>query len=62
MNIHYTLRARTLDVIEKNDTSKVAPGPGNYESINLEPKNGRFFYANYSDMKLAKINPNGDRF
>jgi hypothetical protein len=32
------------------------PGPGNYESPQLNPKDGKFKLSKYSDSKLSIIN------
>ena len=44
----YTMRPRTLDVIKTNETNRFTPGPAAYDSIDLEPKEGRFQYAQLS--------------
>lgn len=60
--ISYTMRPKTQDVIKKNLTCWKNPGPDTYQSIDLEPKAGRFIVSKYSDTKFAKINPKTERF
>ena len=62
MNTSYTMRSRTIDFIENNKTNKRTPGPGSYESIQLEPSSGRFMCSKFGDSKFAKITDQGPRF
>lgn len=62
MNISYTMRPKTVDMIDKNLTYKKDPGPGTYQSIELEPKTGRFVVSKFGDSKFAKITDLGQRF
>ena len=50
------MRPRTLDVFEKHNTKKHTPSPFAYETVNLEPKNGRFMCATFSDIKYSTLN------
>lgn len=52
------MRRRTIDFIQSKISFKQSPGPGSYTDVNLDPKNGRFTVSKFSDVKLAKINPN----
>lgn len=54
-NISYTHRIRTIEVNKKNLSYLKAPGPGEYESIDMTPANGKFRISNYSNGRLAKI-------
>ena len=56
------MRGRTIDVFDSHRTSKMTPGPGAYESIQLEPNSGRFMCSKFSDSKFGKITDLGDRF
>jgi hypothetical protein len=56
------MRPRTLDVFEKHNTAKHTPSPVAYNTIDLEPKNGRFFYSKFGDFKLSSLNMKSDRF
>jgi hypothetical protein len=56
------MRPRTLDVFEKHFTPRHTPCPTQYNSIDMEPKNGRFTYAGFSDIKLSSMNMKSDRF
>lgn len=55
------MRPQTVDFIEKKKTYRQAPGPGEHEAIDMEPKNGRFSVGKYNDHRLSIIN-NGKRF
>lgn len=35
----YTIRSKTIDMIDKNLTYRRDPGPGTYEAVDLDPKN-----------------------
>ncbi len=50
------MRPRTLDVFEKHNTAKHTPSPVAYNTIDLEPKNGRFLYSRFGDIKLSALN------
>lgn len=41
---------------------KKVPGPGQYETIDLNPERGRFNLSKLNDVKLCKISPNTKRF
>ena len=56
MLVSYTLRSKTLDVNAKRLTYLAVPGPGSYQSVELNPQNGRFELSKYSDSKLSVIN------
>lgn len=56
------MRPRTLDVFEKHNTTKHTPPPGAYNTIDMEPKSGRFFCSKFSDTKLSALNMKGSRF
>jgi hypothetical protein len=56
------MRPRTLDVFEKHNTAKHTPSPVVYNTIDLEPQNGRFLCSKYGDGKLAALNMRSDRF
>ena len=56
------MRPRTLDVFEKHNTAKHTPSPVAYSTIDMEPKNGRFFCSKFSDTKLSALNMKSDRF
>jgi hypothetical protein len=58
----FTMRPQTVDFIEVKKTNKYTPGPCAYNEIDLDPKNGRFKVAKFSDSKFCKINPNTPRF
>lgn len=62
MHQSYTIRSRTIDVVEKHRSNKYNPGPADYNSVELQPNGGRFRISKYSDTKFAKINPNTKRF
>lgn len=62
MSQSYTLRPKTVDVIEKNLSYKDVPGPGAYKQIDLDTKEGRFKVAKFRDTQFGKINPNTPRF
>ena len=61
MTTSYTARSKTLDVVAKNLSYLSNPGPGNYETIELFPKNGRHKLSRFNDTKLSVIN-NEKRF
>jgi len=56
------MRPRTLDVFEKHNTARHTPSPVVYNTIDLEPKNGRFFYSKFSDTKLSSLGMKSERF
>lgn len=56
------MRSRTLDVIAKNNTSKQTPSPTVYNTMDLEPKNGRFLISRFDDIKLSTLNMKTPRF
>ena len=58
----FTMRPRTIDFVEEKKTNKKAPGPGDYQAVEMEPQTGRFVVAKFGDCKFAKINPNTPRF
>jgi hypothetical protein len=58
----YSLRPKPLDVIDFHSTSKYTPGPGAYQSIDLDPLDGRITVSKFGDAKYAKINPKTPRF
>ena len=62
MSTSYTMRPRTIDVLDSNATWKQSPGPGAYESVDLDPKSGRFIVSKFGDTKFAKITNNVPRF
>ena len=62
MPVSFTMREKTIDFIEEKMTNKKDPGPGAYQEIDLEPKEGRFKVAKFSDGKFAKINAKPPRF
>lgn len=62
MTTSYTLRPKTLDMIEKHLTQKETPGAGTYKTIELEPIDGRYLISKFHDTKFAKINPRTPRF
>jgi hypothetical protein len=51
--IAYTHRPRTLDVVQKHLSFFDVPGPGAYDSFELNPKGGRLRLSKYADTKLA---------
>ena len=54
--ISYSNRPRTIDVNKKNMSYWKAPGPGQYESIEMTPSNGKFRISKYSNSRLSFIN------
>ena len=58
----FTMRPQTIDFIEAKKTYKKNPGPGDYQTVDMEPKTGRFVVSKFGDSKFAKINPNTPRF
>ncbi len=56
------MRPKTLDVIEKHNTARHTPSPFAYNTIDLEPKNGRFLYSKYGDSKLGALGLTSQRF
>ena len=38
------------------------PGPGAYQEVDLEPKEGRFKVSKFGESKFAKISQNPPRF
>jgi hypothetical protein len=53
--ISYTHRSKTVDVIAKNYSFLEVPGPNEYNSVELNPKNGRFKVSRFSDTKFSVI-------
>jgi hypothetical protein len=41
---------------------KKTPGPGKYEPINLNPKDGKLSLSKFQAVKLTKIHSNTKRF
>lgn len=62
MKQEYSLRSKTLDVIEKSKMSNHTPGPGAYESVDFESNGGRTRISKYSDSKFGTIDPKLERF
>jgi hypothetical protein len=58
----YSLRAKTIDVIEKRATHLQTPGPAAYQAVELENGNGRHLVSKFEDTRFAKIEPNRPRF
>lgn len=56
MSVSYSLRSKTLDVVAKNLSYLQVPGPGSYQSVELNPADGRFGLSQYSDSKFSVIN------
>jgi hypothetical protein len=56
------MRPKTIDFIEDRLTNKKNPGPGNYETVDMDPKTGRFTVSKFGDSKFAKFNPKTPRF
>lgn len=53
--VKYSLRNKPKDFIAEKLTYKKSPGPGAYETINMDPESGRFKLSKYGDCKFAKI-------
>jgi hypothetical protein len=60
-SISYTHRAKTVDVIAKHLSFLEAPGPSEYKSVELNPKDGKFRISRFSDTKFSVIGK-GKRF
>lgn len=60
--ISYSLRPKTSDFDGDRLSYKKAPGPGQYNTIDLNPNDGRFKLSKLNDTKFCKINPNTERF
>eukprot|EP00919_Chromeraceae_sp_WS-2016_P028818 GHVR01068248.1.p1 GENE.GHVR01068248.1~~GHVR01068248.1.p1 ORF type:complete len:123 (+),score=0.70 GHVR01068248.1:1158-1526(+) len=58
----YSMRPRSLDMIDNNLSYKQTPGPGTYREVDLDPERGRFRISNYADSKFGTINPKTPRF
>ena len=56
------MRPKTIDVFDKNNTSKQTPAPTTYNNIDFQAKTGRFFYAKFPDTKLCSMNMKSERF
>ncbi len=51
----YSIRPKTIDVILKNLSFLSTPGPGAYQSLDLNPPGGRFKISRFSDTQLSVI-------
>lgn len=51
-----------MDVFEKHNTKYHTPSPSAYNSIDLDPKSGRFMVSKFGDTKLASLAMKSDRF
>ena len=58
----FTMRPQTIDMVDSHLTYKETPGPGQYESVDLDPRSGRFMVSKFNDSKFAKITNNVPRF
>lgn len=56
MSISFTHRPKTIDVNAKKLSFLDAPAPGQYESIDMTPKNGKSQLSKHKTVKLAVIN------
>lgn len=56
MSISFTHRPKTIDVNTKKLSFLEAPAPGQYESIDMTPKNGKSQLSKHKTVKLAVIN------
>lgn len=62
MSESFTMRPKTNDMIGNHLSYKETPGPGQYESIELDPKSGRFMVSKFNDSKFGKVTDSGPRF
>lgn len=62
MHQEYSLKSKTLDVIEKDKMSNHTPGPGAYDSSDFEVSKLRHGQSKYTDSKFGTIEPHRERF
>lgn len=55
MTTSYSIRPKTVDVIKKHISFLDNPAPNQYNSVELNPKNGRFKISRFGDAKLSVI-------
>lgn len=56
------MRAKTSDFNGDRLSFKQSPGPGQYDTINLLPVDGKHKLSQFKSTKLTKINSNTKRF
>ncbi len=56
------MRPKTIDMVDKHLTWKENPGPGQYDSVDLDPRSGRFMVSKFNDSKFGKMTNNVPRF
>jgi len=62
MHQEYSLRSKTIDVVDKSKMANFTPGPGAYDSIDFEMNGGRTRVSKYTDSKFGTIDGNLERF